>query len=68
MIIGNKTIILWGYSTNVKVNDKNVAKSLIKIKQELDCATNGKSDGYIKLKIEKAISMIDVLMDIVEFE
>lgn len=40
----------------------------VKIKQELDCATNGKSDGYIKLKIEKAISMIDVLMDIVEFE
>ena len=40
----------------------------VKIKQELDCATNVKSDGYIKLKIEKAISMIDVLMDIVEFE
>ena len=52
----------------MKVNDKNVAKTLIKIKQELDCATNGKSDRYIKLKIEKAISMIDVLMDIVEFE
>lgn len=52
----------------MKVNDKNVAKSLIKIKQELDCATNGESDRYIKLKIEKAISMIDVLMDIVEFE
>ena len=29
----------------MKVNDKNVAKSLIKIKQELDYATNGKSDG-----------------------
>ena len=51
----------------MKVNDKNVQKSLIKIKQELDYAT-GKSDGYIKLKIEKAISMIEVLMDIVEFE
>ena len=38
----------------MKVNDKNVQKSLIKIKQELDYATNGKSDGYIKLKIEKA--------------
>ena len=37
----------------MKVNDKNVQKSLIKIKQELDYATNGKSDGYIKLKIEK---------------
>ena len=54
----------------MKVNDKNVAKSLIKIKQELGYAVDNKSksDGYIRLKIEKAISMIEVLMDIVEFE
>ena len=54
----------YGVLIKIEILDVKIAEII----KGLDCATNGKSDGYIKLKIEKAISMIDVLMDIVEFE
>ena len=48
------------------MQEKIMEKSLKRIKQELYYAANGKSDIYIKLKIEKAISILEVLIDIIE--
>lgn len=45
-----------------------IKKSLIKMKQELYYASNGKSETYIKLKIEKTISILEVLIDIMKSE
>lgn len=52
----------------MKVNDKNVEKSLIKARHELICASDSRSETYTRMKIEKAISIIDTLITIIEFE
>ena len=52
----------------MKISDKNVEKSLIKIKHELICASDSESKAYIKMKVEKAMSVIDTLITIIEFE
>lgn len=45
-----------------------IGKSLIRMKQELCYASHGKSETYIKLKIEKALSILEVLIDIIKSE
>ena len=52
----------------MKISDKNVEKSLIKVRQELIYASDSRSETYTRMKIEKAMSRIDTLITIIEFE
>ena len=42
----------------MKVKDKNVEKTLIKVRYELGCATNSRPDAYTRMKIEKIINRV----------
>ena len=45
----------------MKLNDKNIEKALSNVKYELTCVMNSSTCSYTRLRVGKAIGIIDII-------